>query len=173
MKSTEPAAIIPVLKLKTMKTYFVWVLAIVVLTSGCHRDKKQALKNFDKLEAQFDPPASTLTAFRVAMDVDPDVQALVRSKAAAAIALERLKNTYDSLSDNMVAICAYVIEKRDHREAIPTLEAYLKSNPGERHHVWGPPVSVRALLVLKDIPDGSGGYDDYDGATVVKAVWGP
>jgi hypothetical protein len=61
---------------------------------------------------------------------------------------------------------------RNYMAAIPTLEAYLKANPGLRHHTWGPTFAVRALLKLKGIPDGSGGYERCDDETIRDAIWG-
>ncbi len=156
-----------------MKIELVLVLALMILFSSCEEGKQQANTILDKLDVEFDPPASTLTAFRVALDIDPDVQTLVSSNVGAAAALDRLDSRYLQMDDNMVAICAYILEKQDYRVAIHTLETYLLSNPGNRHHVWGPPVSVTALLKLKGIPDASGGYDGYDDATIENAIWGP
>lgn len=152
----------------------VTVFALMILASACEPGKREAHAILDQLDSDsFDPPASTPTAFRVALDTDARVQQLVRSEMGALVAHERLNRGVSGVSDKMAAICSYVIEKRDYRAAIPTLEAYLKSNPGVRHHVWGPTSAVSALLKLKGVPDGSGGYDDYDDETIRKAIWGP
>ena len=155
-----------------MKIKLVLVFTLMILFSGCGAGKQQANTILDKLDVDFDPPASTLTAFRVALDIDPDVQILVNSSVGASTALDRLNSGLLLMDDNMIAICAYIIEKQGYRPAILTLETYLLSNPGGRHHVWAPPVSVTALLKLKGIPDASGGYEEYDDATIKKAIWG-
>lgn len=157
-----------------MKIRIATALVLIIFAFGCGPGKREARDILDRLDSDsFDPPASTITAFRVALDINADVQQLVRWDFGAPVAHERLDSGVSAVSDKMAAICSYVIEKRNYRAAIPTLEAYLKSNPGVRHHVWGPTFAVRALVELKGIPDGSGGYDGYDDETIRKAIWGP
>ncbi len=70
-------------------------------------------------------------------------------------------------------MCAYVIEQLDYGPAVAALENNLKADPGDSGHFWGPVFAVRALLVLKGIPDPSGGLADYDDSTIQTAIWGP
>ena len=156
------------MKLKTA------LVVLLLLVTGCDRGARQAGRILDRLEAEeLWVTSSTVSAYRVALDAHAAVQELARLDQGAAVAHERLSRGIGAVSDQTVAVCAYVIEKRRYREAVPTLEAYLTGSPGNRHHVWGPPFAVRALLVLKDIPDGSGGYQDYDDATIQAAVSRP
>ncbi len=152
-------------------------VAFVIFVHGCAggapRDSAElANTTIDELERTLSIPASTISAYRVGLDSLDEVQGLVRLEKAPEAALQRLNRDVTTMSDEMVAVLAYVIEKRNHHEAIPTLEAYLKSNPGDRGHVWGATFAVRALIKLKDIPDGSGGYRVYDDQMINEAIFG-
>lgn len=143
----------------------------VLLIASCDRSGQRANALLDQFEADFYPPANTITAFRVTLDTNDDVQELIRLQQAPAVVLQRLSANITTMHDEMIALSAYVLEKRNYDKAIPVLEDYLKSNPGNRAHIWGGTFAVRALLKLKNMPDGSGGYQNYDDATVIRAIF--
>lgn len=150
------------------------LLALMILPMSCVTGRQDAAAVLDQFETgAFDPPASTLAAFRVALDTNPNVQRLVQLRSGAPAAHERMNRGVAAAGDKMAAVCSYVIEKRVYRPAIPALEAYLRSSPGLRHHSWGPYFAVRALLVLKGIPDATDGYQSYDDATIRRAISAP
>lgn len=150
------------------------LLALMILPMSCVTGRQEAAAILDQFETgAFDPPASTLAAFRVALDTNPDVQRLLQLHDGAPAAHERMNRGVAAVGDRMAAICSYVIEKRAYRAAVPTLEAYLRSSPGLQHHSWGPNFAVRALLVLKAIPDATDGYQPYDDATIRRAISAP
>ena len=162
---------------KSMSAKTTILLVFLLLSFGCATSfqldsAKSANDKLDELERDFSLPASTISAYRVGLDSLDEIQNLVRLEKAPEVALQRLSRDVTATSDEMVAVLAYVIEKRNHRPAIPTLEAYLKSNPGDRGHRWGGTFATRALIKLKNIPDGSGGYENYDDAMINEAIFG-
>ncbi len=146
--------------------------AAIFLIGGCGSiSVRQTNTILNRLETNFHPPASTTTAFRVILDTNDDVQRLIRLNNSPYAVLYRFNKNLTTMSDDMVALSSYVLEKRNHHYAILALERYLKSNPGNRGHIWGGTFAVRALLKLKNIPDASGGYNYYSDELILRAIY--
>lgn len=155
----------------------VLLLVGALVATACSSARRNADRTLDLIDSErvgIGITASTVAGYRFALEVEPQVKELLRAGTAAAeAAQERLARGPDQISDQTAAVCAYVIEQLDYGPAVAALENYLEADPGNSGHFWGPVFAVRALLVLKGIPDPSGGLADYDDSTIQTAIWGP
>lgn len=149
-------------------------MAVAVCLHGCASPRSQALdlmRDIEREQEWFAHGSSSLAAVRLTIEELPEVKALLRlGRPAALLAAERFQTTDLRNGDHALACYAYVIEWNRLVEATPVLEGFLRSHPGRRHFVWSPHFVVRALLVLKGIPDSTGGYDAYSASDYRRAM---
>lgn len=156
------------------------VLAIVTLLMtcailpGCASPHSQALGLMEDIQREdewFAQGSSSLAAIRLTVEQLPEVKGLLRlGRPAALLAMKRFETPSVPNADHALACYAYIIEWNRLTEATPVLENFLRSHPGRRHFVWSPHFVVRALLVLKGIPDPTGGYDAYSASDYRRAM---
>ncbi len=157
---------------------------LLLLLLGCDSDNslsnaKAKMKSIEISDTQiFDGGASNVATFRISLDTSPFVSELLKfGKDIASFASDRMAFAATpagaDVSDDSLAIYAYIIEKTNYKPATKNLEKYLYSNPGERHHFWAPYIVVRSLLVLKGLPDPSEGYKVYSDTDLFRALKKP
>jgi hypothetical protein len=154
------------------------LLGIALMVGGCcGAERERAGEILDAVQSgklSFGSNASVMNVYRESVEDLPEAQELVSlGDCAAEVAAERIVRGASAVSDSTAALCAFTIERTGYVEGIDALRAFLLSQPGLEGHVWSAHFAVRALLVLRGLPDPTGGYELYGDEAVGKALDGP
>jgi hypothetical protein len=152
-------------------------LCLVTAQGCCSADRKRTREVLDDVQSErlvFGDAASTVGVMRRSLEGLPEANEVTAlGDCAGEEAAARLGLGLAQVSDATATLCAFVVERTAYGPALETLRSFLLSNPGTSGHVWSSDFVVRALLVLRGLPDPTGGRARYDEATVRLALDGP
>ncbi len=154
------------------------LLLFALTASGCcgpERERTDAILDAVQSGAlSFGGNASVMNVYRQSVEDLEEAKELVSlGDCAAEVAAERLGRGASAVSDDAAALCAFTIERTRYAAGLEPLRAFLLSQPGLEGHVWSAQFAVRALLVLRGLPDPSDGFELYGEEAVAKALDGP
>ncbi len=163
---------------KNVERIAVAAMGLVLMSMvGCDSDVRvaQIMDPIESGDTRIGGAASSIAAFRTTLDESARVAELLRlGEQASEYATRRLAAAASgtAMSDESVAIYAYIVEKHNYDAARDHLRAYLMSGPAIQHHFLGPQFVIRTLLVLAGQPDPTAGYKFYSDVDVVRAITG-
>ncbi len=152
------------------------LLCLVAAQGCCSADRDRTREVLDDVQSErlvFGDAASTVGVLRRSLEALPESTELTAlGDCAGEEASARIGLGPAGVSDATATLCAFVVERTAYGPALETLRSFLLSNPGTSGHVWSSDFVVRALLVLRGLPDPTEGRERYDEATVRLALDG-